>query len=623
MIRGRNPPIYTRHGYQPSILMGSSSKRHSSTRQRRPPQPQVTTTNTTTNTAATHPSSIMAQPSSTTESSYIPVWLDSRVFEQRFTFTPPPMHISSFLAQSSMIIPEPCPSQEYHQPAVTPTPSESSMETGLMDWATCPSSPISQLSRMSRIVPDLGFSPLSPSPALPMLHRVPLMTVTPVQMAFRQHLIQPELPFQGRSRSIFLSDRSMGGGVNSRVRELLHNTSIQRIRTWFLETIEPRAMEQWANQSLFEQMSRLAYTSLANRPQVPKECPICYHVEDVIKIISECNHEICWKCEADLDRFGNISCPLCRGMRLTTNYKNVQDLFATTIGIQTCDYTHRLYPQPPRGYFEKLSSSSFSQPWYEDDCGEERDSRVEHELSDRYLWQTSESFLEYLASMKDHSAKQYFQLNAARDICFKSSNDDHLREYNDKIPLTPPTSGLVLPPHRLYIALIHFCLDMLTLPNPAYFQSQRPFKQEHMILELVSLFLIPTDEFSPRHPDRIYNTGAWVEQGMLILARIRRFMKARIAQHKETTATEEGHNEMGVPSSPIPQDILYLGVARWSWIAQSMTILLAWIQLADSNPSLVPDKANSFRHSKHGSQEPEVDPRPTKRQRHRRHWMRN
>ncbi|KAG0367214.1 hypothetical protein BGX24_003315 [Mortierella sp. AD032] len=622
MIRGRNPPIYTRHGYQPSILMSTSLKRDASTRQRRPPQPQVTTT---TNTSTTHPSSNTAQPSSITTSNYIPVWLDSRAFEQRFTFTPPPMQ--SFLTQSSVVMPELCPSQECRQSTATPAPSEFSMETGSietgsMDWATCPSSPMSQVSQMSRIVPDLGFRPLSPSPAPPMLHQVPLMIATPVHMAFRQHSIQPELPFQGRSRSIFLSDRSMGNGVNSRVRELLHNTSIQRIRTWFLETIEPRAMEQWANRNLFEQMSRFACPSLANRPQVSKECPICYQVGDVVKIISECNHEICWKCEANLDRFGNISCPLCRGMRLTTHYKNVEDLFATTIGIQAGDYTHRLCPQPPRGHFE-MQSPSFPQPWYEYDGGEECDARIEHELSDRYLWQKSESFLEHLASMKNHSAKQYFQLNAARDLCLKSSNDDHLREYNDEIPLTPPTSGLVLPPHRLYIALIHFCLDMLTLPNPAYFQNQRPFKQEQMILELVSLFLIPTDEFSPRFPDRIYNTSAWVEQGMLILARIRRFMKAKIAQHKEAIAIEEGQYELGVPSTPIPQEILYLGVARWSWIAQSMTILLAWIQLAESNPSLVPAKAHSPHHVKHGTQEPEVDPRPTKRQRDRHHWMRN
>ncbi|KAF9118586.1 hypothetical protein BGW39_001028 [Mortierella sp. 14UC] len=615
MIHARNPPIYTRHGYQPSILMGSSSKRHVSTRQRRPPQAQVIPAITAAATSGT------AQPSSTTtETIYIPVWLDSRVFEQGLTFTPPllsPMHVPNFMANSAIMTPEFPPSQGRHQltaAARTPAPSESSMDTGSMDWATCPSSPISQMSQMSRIVPDLGWASLLPSPTSPMLFQAPPLTVRPVQMAFRQHSIQPELPFQGRSQSIFLSDRSRGNGVNSRVRELLHNTAVQRIRAWFLETIEPRALEQWANRNLFEQMSRLAGTSLMNEPQAPKECSICYQVADVVKIISGCNHEICWKCEADLDRFGNMSCPLCRGMRLTTSYKNVQDLFATTIGLRASDYTHHLCP-----HFEV--QSSLSQPWYKDDGREERDTRIEHELSDRYLWGTSESFLEHLAPMKDHTAKQYFQLNAARDLCFKSSNDDHLREYNDKIALSPPTSGLVLPPHRLYIALIHFCLDMLTLPNPVLFQNQRPFKQEHMLLELVTLFLVPTDEFSPRGPDRIFNARAWVEQGRLIISRIRRFMRARVAQHK--AATEDGENELGVPSTPISRDILYLGVARWSWIAQSMTILLTWIQIADSNPSMGNSATHYPHHGKHSSEESDPDPRQKKRQRHRRHWMRD
>ncbi|KAF9899276.1 hypothetical protein EC991_009209 [Linnemannia zychae] len=612
MMRARNPPIYTRHGYQPSILMGSSSKRHIPTRQNQSPQAQVPTATSADATSG------MAQPSSApAETNYIPVWLDSRVFERRFTFTPPPqllpVHLPNFMTGSVLMTREFSPLQECHQltaAARTPASSESSMDTSLMDWTTCPSSPTSQ---MSRIVP--GLDSLSPLPTSPMLFQAPRMVVRPALMAFQQCSIKPELPFQGRSRSIFLSDRSRVNGVNSRVRELLHNTAVQRIRAWLLETIESKALEQWANQDLFEQMSRLAGASPVNEPQTPKECSICYQVADVVKIISECNHEICWKCEAELNRFGNVSCPLCRGMRLTTNYKNIQDLFATTIGLRACDYTHRLCPKPSGDDFGM--QTSHPQPWYEDDGREERDARVEHELSDRYLWETSKSFLEHLASMKDHPAKQYFQLNAAKDLCFKSSNDDDLQEYNDTMALSPPTSGLVLPPHRLYIALIHFCLDMLTLPNPVLFQNQRSFKREHMLLELVALFLVPTDEFSPRRPDRIFNTRAWVEQGMLIITRIRRFMRARIAQHK--AAAEDGEHDLGVPSTPISQDILYLGVARWSWIVQSMTILLTWIQMANSNPSMGHSVTICLHNGKHSSDESDSDLRQTKRQRRRRH----
>ncbi|KAF8949101.1 hypothetical protein BGZ47_010604 [Haplosporangium gracile] len=512
------------------------------------------------------------------------------------------------------------PPQECSQPATSLAPSESSMDTDAMDWVTCPSSP---MSAMSRIVPDLNWRSEPPSPT-PLLLAAP-MAVASVSMAFQQHSMLPELPFQGRSRSIFLSDRFTGNGVvNSRVRDLLHNTAIQRIRTWFLKTIEPNAMTQWANRSLFDQILRQAGTApvgpiITDNTNVSKECPICYQVGDVVKVIFGCKHEICWRCEADLNRFGNISCPLCRGLRLTTTYKNPQALFATTIGVHPSDYTHRLCPQPASGP-ERRPLFNFMQPLYEDEDREERDARIECELSDRYLWEPSDSFLEYLALMKDHPAKQYFQLNAAQDLCFKSSNDDHFREYNDRFPLSPPTSGLVLPPHRLYIALIHFCLDMLTLPNPARFQNQRKFKAEQMLLELVTLFLVPTDEFSPRRSDRIYNAYAWIEQGSFILTRIRRFIRVKIAQHKADT--EEGENELGVPSTSISREILYLGVARWSWIAQSLSILVEWIQLADSNPSMVLPEAHS-QLGKHDEPYSDPDPRPTKRRRHHRRWMRS
>ncbi|KAG0297400.1 hypothetical protein BGZ96_006580 [Linnemannia gamsii] len=634
MNRSRNPPIFTSHGYQPSILMGTSSqKNRASTRQRRfPPQVQVSTSAAAA--SSTEAPGIAQPPPPPLQVDYIPIWLYSEVPQQAFTFTPPPMHfqVPDVVADLTMFMPMDPPRQECFQSAATSAISESSIDASVMDWATCPTSPMSV---MSRIVPNLDWRSIPPSPS-PSPSQADAMVVSPVSMVFQQRSMLPELPFQGRSRSIFLSDQLPGSdGVNSRVRDLLHNTAIQRIRTWFLETIEPNALAQWANRSLFDQMSRQAGAAALSESMpitvssdnntaaaVNKECAICYQVEDIVKVISGCNHEICWKCEADLDRFGNISCPLCRGLRLATNYKSPQGLFATTIGIHSSDYTHRLCPQPGINLERQRPLFNVSQPWYEDyDVDRaERDARVEHELSDRYLWEPSASFLEHLASMKDHPAKQYFQLNAAQDLCFKPSNDDHLREYNDRIPLNPPMSGLVLPPHRLYIVLIHFCLDMLTLPNPARFQNQRKFKSEQLLLELVTLFLVPTDEFSPRYPDRIYNASAWIQQGDVVLTRIRRFMRTKITQHKAETATEEGEIELGVPSTPISQEILYLGVARWSWIAQSLNNLLKWIQLAESNPSMVPPEAH-YHLGKHQEPCTDPDPRPTKRQRHHRRWM--
>ncbi|KAF9275733.1 hypothetical protein BGZ88_002164 [Linnemannia elongata] len=619
MIHSRNPPIFTSRGYQPSILMGTSQKTVASARQRRfLLQAQAAASTSTREVRG------MTQPPPPPHSStgYIPIWLFAEVPHQAFTFTPPPMQIQvpDLMTDVSMIA---VPSQECFQAATTPAPSEFSMDTDAMDWVTCPSSPMSV---MSRIVPDLNWRSAPPSPSPSPSPSTAPMAVAPASMAFQQHSILPELPFQGRSRSIFLDDQLTGNnGVNSRVRDLLRNTAIQRIRAWLLKTIEPNAMTQWANRSFFDQMSRQAGAVPAvsifidHNTTVTKECSICYHVEDVVKVICGCNHEICWKCEVDLDRFGNISCPLCRGLRLTTRYKSPHDLFATTIGIKPSDYTHHLCPQPSSTP-ERWPPLNFSQHWHENDDREEHDARIEHELSDRYLWESSNSFLEHLASMKDHPANQYFRLNAAQDLCLKSSNDHHFREYDDQISLNPPTSGLVLPPHRLYIALIHFSLDMLTLPNPARFQNQRKFKAELMLLELVTLFLVPTDEFSPRRPDRIYNSKAWIEQGDFILSRIRRFMRAKIAQHK--AETEEGENELGVPSTPISREILYLGVARWSWIAQSLTILLTWIQLADSNPSMVPPVVHSHL-GKHHEPYSDPDPRVTKRPRHHRRWMSN
>ncbi|KAF9919672.1 hypothetical protein FBU30_010671 [Linnemannia zychae] len=609
MIPTRHPPIFTSHGYQPSIFMAASPKPSISVRQRRIRQVQEIS-----------PASVLTSPSIPQSSSQYShadctlVRVNIQISEQgRIVFEPPPVHVPYFMPEpSASVAVIDIPRQELQQElAMTPSWSDSSMDIDAASWITCPSSPMSV---MSRTVPNWDWRSLSPAPQI-------VEFVMPMTMAFQQHLMLPEFPFQGRSRCIFLGDRSADHRVNSRVRDLLHNTSVQKIRTWLHETIEPNAMEQWANQALFEQLSYQAGTSgsseYTDNVATLKECPICYQVGNVFKIIVGCNHEICWKCEADLDRFENVSCPLCRGIRLTSNFRSMKDLFATTIGIRSSNYTHRLSSQISSSLEKHSSIINYAQGQHEDIIQDECYERIEHELSDRYLWEPSDSFLEYLSLMKDHPAKQYFQLFAAKDLCVQSSNDVHLREYNDEIPLNPPTSGLVLPPHRLYIALTHFCLNMLTLPNPVRFQNQRMFKHEHMLLELITLFLVPTDEFSPRRPDRIYNTCAWVTQGATILTRIRRFMSSRIARHKAAT-TEEGENELGVPSMPIPREILYLGVARWNWIAHSLSIIMTWLRLADSNPSMVPPLACSY-HSqlgKHHDAQFDPDPRPTKRARH-------
>ncbi|KAF8933735.1 hypothetical protein BGZ58_006144 [Dissophora ornata] len=394
--------------------------------------------------------------------------------------------------------------------------------------------------------------------------------------------------------------------MHRRVKELLHNVSVQRIRSWFKSTIEPCALEQWRNLSLLNHMSSLA-NAVGERSieaNSNEDCPICFKRGAIMKVIASCGHAVCWKCEQYLNSVENISCPMCRRMRMATTYKSVLDLFKSTIGLHPSDYTHAYFLPPSSEDYTDFELASHSLcPQNTDGYDEDE---VERELSDRYLWEQSASFLEYLLkSARNHAANQYFQLNAAQDLCFKSSTDQHLPEYNDQTILEPPTSGLVLPPHRLYIALIHFCLDMLTLPYSNEFQSRPEFKHEVMLIELVTLFLVPTDEFSPRGPGRVFNAPAWIEHGQHILARIHRFLQTKVRQSiRELNGDNEREGEeaqvqvqqqqhqaraarAAVPSTPISRQILYLGAARWTWVAQSLTVLVTWIQAANANPSMV------------------------------------
>ncbi|KAF9965164.1 hypothetical protein BGZ70_005314 [Mortierella alpina] len=486
----------------------------------------------------------------------------------------------------------------------------------------------------------------------------------PIMMAFRQHAIHPRLLLQGRSPCIFLGqDAPLHSRVHRRVNDLLHNASIQRIRSWFKTTIEPNALEQWRNVSLLHHLRNRAAVPDPDDSTLEEQhscCPICFKTDTIMKQLTVCGHKICWKCEQDLDRAGNISCPLCRRIRVLTTFTTLEDLFQCTIGLHPADYIHPLRLLPPHHESSVAAavtagSSSSKRPVVLLSDAEELE-RMEHELSDRYLWEQSASFLKYLQSAPYHPAHQYFQLNAVQDLCDKSSTDRFLPEYNDRTILEPPTSGLLLPPHRLYIALIHFCLDMLTLPNPAEFQNQRRYQREKLLLQLVILFLVPTDEFSPRTSDRIFDVSAWIEHGQFMLGRLHRFMETKAVAHltemeevvasrgldyaaaaagttaapprggRRTTTAVPGRSttaaETAVPSSPIPRHILYLGSARWNWISQSLTVLVSWIKAAQSNPSMMPlveGWQNEPLLGKHARREQldEVS-RPTKRRRTRR-----
>ncbi|CAO3563226.1 unnamed protein product [Mortierella alpina] len=648
------PPMFTNYGYVPSIFMDTSPK-----------QPHWATGDGRWQSSGQELANVVHHDGSRTSHAsgqrldYIQIWLDAHpvAAEVEPEYAPSPVPPS----------PVPSAASTDHSSAgsramTANRSARESCEDGeddSMEWESCLSS--SLFSPMSRSVPDVDERSTSPSPQGSQHHRVlspepesAPSARAPIMMAFRQHALQPRLLLQGRSPCIFLGqDAPLHSRVHRRVNDLLHNASIQRIRSWFKTLIEPNALEQWRNVSLLHHLRHRAVVPDPEDPTIEEHnCPICFKTDAIMKQLTVCGHKICWKCEQYLDRAGNISCPLCRRIRVLTTFTTLEDLFQCTIGLHPADYIHPLRLQPPHhegpiaaaAAAAAAGSPSGKSPVVLQSDAEELE-RMEHELSDRYLWEPSASFLEYLQSAPYHPAHQYFQLNAVQDLCDKSSTDGYLSEYNDRTILEPPTSGLLLPPHRLYIALIHFCLDMLTLPNPAEFQNQRRFQREKLLLQLVILFLVPTDEFSPRASDRIFDVSAWIEHGQFMLGRLHRFMEtkavANLIEMEEAAAAGRGLDnpaaagtatplrggrrraaaETAVPSSPIPRHILYLGSARWNWISQSLTVLVSWIKAAQSNPSMVP-LVEDWQHEpllgKHARREQQDEvSRPTKRRRTR------
>ncbi|KAF9434781.1 Sec61p translocation complex subunit [Entomortierella beljakovae] len=555
----------------------------------------------------------------------IQIWLDFQSTRTR-AFSSSSHFIASPLQNSVLPTPYTPPQNTLitnHQPL-----EELSLEDDdeSMEWESCLSSPLAQT------VPDMIQRSVSPLQALDVSHDPQPETKETkseqLTLAFQKHTMLPRLPFRGRCQSIFLAaETSNDDRMHRRVKDLLHNTSVQRIRSWLKSTVEPCALEQWRNISLMDHLNDVAAVpkeDSCNSSSISDGCPICFKAGTIMKEITTCGHSICWKCEQDLNRAGNIACPLCRRIRLTSTYKSVADMFRTTIGIHRRDYIHEypLLALEDSAEQNKVVSETLVGVESNNCRGDDYDvEETEHELSDRYLWEQSNSFLEYLQPITSCPMKQYFQLNAVQDLCFKPSTEEYLPEYNDQVIIEPPTSGLVLPAHRLYIALIHFCIDMLTLPKLPEFQLQQQFKREAMTLELITLFLVPTDEFSPRGPNRIYNALEWIEHGQYILARIYRVIQSKVRRHMRDLAGDDAVDpDQGVPSTAIPRHILYLGVERWTWIAQSLCVILTWLQAAQSNPSMVPPVANWSIRSSLGKRSTtgEENPRPVKKRRLRR-----
>ncbi|KAF9586176.1 hypothetical protein BGW38_008985 [Lunasporangiospora selenospora] len=480
--------------------------------------------------------------------------------------------------------------------------SQDDEEESFMEWESCLSFPVSHSTPVdSAQVQAPALSP--PAPELPS---------PPMELAFQQHKMYPLLPVRSRSSCMFLGVDPGNSRLNRRLSDLLNNTSLQRIRSWLKTTIEPNALEQWRHLDLYDHLARQANISpsrpkmsgaqslgqgVVDQTQSQEECPICFRTKVAMKRTLLCQHHICWKCEQGLIQAENVTCPLCRRLRLFTVYVDLTDMFKSTIGLHPRDYTHpRLLEQdytlqqhPIQGSQETSKSTL--------DIQESDDDELLHEMADRYCWETSASFLEHLQGQDSiyihHPAHQYFQLNAAKDLCEKPSTERYLPEYSDQALIEPPLSGLVLPPHRLYIALVHFCIDLMTFPGPV-FQSQPQYKREMLLLKMVTLFLVPTDEFSPREPDRIFNIAAWLQQGQLVLNRIHVFICTKARQNALVAGLEdmqgegegEGRESASIPSIPISREILYLGSTRWTWIAQSLALLLTWIKAADANPSI-------------------------------------
>ncbi|GJJ72364.1 hypothetical protein EMPS_04721 [Entomortierella parvispora] len=620
MHKFTSPPMFTSFGYQPSIFMDSS------------PKSSLLLTTTLQPTFENPVRGHGVQGQALADHSHHDL-VQVRVDGETPRCYDPTANSSGNLYSSlwmASVPASPIPGQEEGYRSVESDDPEA--DDDMMEWTSCCSSPLFPP------LPELVRSD-EPSPEMEVVPDDPLTSNSgPLSFAFQQHIIHPRLPFRGRSRSMFLAtdhhNNRSSSNAYRRVSDFLQNTSIQSIQDWFKNTVEPKALEHGRNLSLLNSLTTLygaGSTSLVEKG----DCPICFQSGSttIMKVNVNCGHRTCWKCEQSLNRAGNVACPLCRRIRFISTFENLADLFKVTIGLLPRDYVHST--ETPRAVMSPAQDPS-------DPFGLEATENlamVEHELSDRYLWEPNTSFLEYLQSFALASScpisdpsllLQYYQLNAAQDLCYHPFNEINLPEYSDDALIDPPTSGLVLPPHRLYITLIHYCLDLITLPNPQEFQSRVQFKREYMVVELVLLFLVPTDQYSPRGSERIHDAKAWIEHGQWILARIHRFLSSRARLSKmelegqnqgETTSTHA--EDASVPSVPIPRRILYLGVERWIWIAQSLIHLIGWIQTASENPLMMEPFQNRGR--RHPSSESTVikraldaqyqSPRPKKRAR--------
>ncbi|KAF8987206.1 hypothetical protein BGZ52_005628 [Haplosporangium bisporale] len=556
------PPIFTSQGYHPSILMDLSPHKCSSAQVNCAPVVQET---------ATHDED---QPD------IVQVWLCSspRNQMQEIPTSRPDL---------------PCQQDDSNLCSRSSTVALSSLGGNSAEWASCASSP------MSRTVPEMPDTVMSIHPqdvdsVVPVEGSSEELKDSPLTYILRPYPMRPRIEFRDRSRCIFLDTSARTKQwAKRRVTQLLYNSSIQETRSWFKNTVEPSALEQCRNYYLMQHM---------NDEVVPVEkptplCPICYTTETVMKSIVPCRHSICWKCELDLNEVGNISCPMCRRLRLVSEHHEPLDMFCNTIGLQSRDYVHFLQLSGQVGRRNMNMVARFG----EDDDPE----YFEHALTDRYRWEPSASLMETLCTFqssprhRDHPLLQYFQLNAVKDLCYTSAANQDLLEYKDGVLLEPPTSGLQLPPHRLYIALTHLCIDMMTLPFPSEFQSNPQYQREFLMLQLVAMFLIPTNEYSPRDRERIADIEAWRQQGRMIIHRVQKMVqtKARMAMLQDVMADDLEYEEEQelrrqiappgyVSSVPAERDVLYLGPSRWIWIAQALSTMLEWIEIARMNPSL-------------------------------------
>jgi len=625
MHKFSTPPMFTSLGYQPSIFMDSSPKSslHSST----------TSQSTSANIVRCQRVQSQAAPGHGRHG-LVEVRVNAEALR---CYDPPeilPRDSLSTLWMASVPA-SPIPAQQESCHSVGSNDSEG--DDDMMEWTSCCSSPL------SRPLPELVRS-AEPSPEMEVsLNESLASTVGTLSFAFQHHTMHPRFPVRGRSRSMFLATdyhnhRSSNSNAYRCVSDFLQNTSIQSIQDWFKNTVELKALEHGRNLSLLNSLTTFYGVGLASLIE-QGDCPICFQSGSttIMKVNTNCGHRTCWKCEQDLNRAGNVACPLCRGIRFISTFENSADMFKVTVGLLPRDYLH----------CTEASRTTVLDPAQcpSDPFGLEATENlavVEHELSDRYLWESNATFLEYLQFVASASPSptsgpslllQYFQLNAAQDLCYRPFNERNFPEYSDHALIDPPTSGLILPPHRLYIALIHFCLDMITLPNPQEFQTRVRYKREYMVLELVLLFLVPTDQYSPRGSERIHNAKAWIEHGQWILARIHRFLCSRARLSKmELEGLEQGEvggahvDDSSVPSVPIPRSILYLGAERWIWIAQSLIHLIGWIQTASENPLMMepfqnrrrrqsPSESTATKRALLDAQNQDHNPRPTKRAR--------